>query len=650
MKQSLFYPIPLMLAVTTSAWAETKTSKETLDDVLKLDTIVVTANRDAQPRAETNATVSVFTREDIDRLQPSSVADLLNRVPGVQVTQTGGRGSVTSVFIRGTKTAQSLVLIDGQRVGSASAGGASLQYLSMDQIERVEVLRGSRSAIYGADAIGGVIQIFTRRANGNGINPRLRVAFGNRGTQESALGLSGGTDKTRFSLNAALNETNGIDSTRRSFPSDSDHDGYRNKSFSFTFSHQLTDDIELGFNALDQRGKSEYDNPYGRYDSSTYMTYATTKPYNLFALNSTSAYLNYHINDVWTSRLEVGHAEDKLKSKDKFSTESSIYNTYRDSATWLNTIDLNEKNRVLLGLDYLNDKLHASTDYNRTSRWNRAGFIQYDFKGDLIFTEVGLRHDKNQQFGSKNTWNGSVGFNINSTNQLIFSYAEGFRVPTFNDTYAPLGWGANPNLKPERSKSYEMQWRSQLTDKTYFEASLYHTLIRDAIVYSDIEMQNIDKARINGFEASLQQELSNQLFANVALSMVDPRDAKTGHTLPNQARRTLNVDLDKQLGNFTVGATWSLVSSSYGDTSNKISIPGYGLLGIRSSWQATPELKFDAKIDNLLDRSYYRATYNFKPDPNDWTMPTTPYGYREEGITVLVGLTWTPDFFNKKRP
>ncbi|MFD1260221.1 TonB-dependent receptor plug domain-containing protein [Entomomonas asaccharolytica] len=633
--------VSILLISTSSVFAQETTNKESFADALKLDTIVVTANRDIQPREQTNAAITVFTRTDIDRLQPSSVVDLLNKVPGVQITQSGGKGSTTGVFLRGTKTAQTLVLIDGQRVNTLTNGGASLQYLAIDQIERVEVLRGSRSAIYGADAIGGVIQIFTRRADGDGLNARLRVAAGNRSTWERSLGLSGGNKQTKFSLNTALNETQGIDRTRKSFSSDKDHDAYRNKSLSFTISHQLTDDLELGFNTLNQRGRTEYDNPFGSGWPAT-----GTKPYFDFVTNSSSAYVNFNVNDFWTTRLEAGHAEDKIKGRDKLDKgifASYDYNIYRDSATWLNTFNLDTKNSVLIGLDYLNDKLHSDRNnaYARTSRWNRAGFIQYNYQGDIVFTEIGLRYDKSQQYGSKNTWNASLGFHINPDNQLIFSYAEGFRVPTFNDAYAPSGWGANPNLKPEQSKSYEVQWRSQLAEKTRLEASIYRTTIRDMIVYVSDPITytgmnyNVEKARINGFEATLNQEIAGWNGA-LGVSIIDPRDAKTGKTLQNRARRTLNLDIDRQFGDFAIGASWLAVSSSYGDAANNINIPGYGLLGIRGSWQATPEIKFDAKIDNLLDKSYYRNIYTYN---------SQNYGYREEGITAMLGVTWTPKLF-----
>lgn len=627
----------ILLFVHKNILAE-NSNKETLNDALKLDTIVVTANRDIQPREQTNALVTVFTRKDIDRLQPSSITDLLNRVPGVQITQNGGKGSVTGLFIRGTKAAQNLVLIDGQRIGSASTGAAALQYLAVDQIERIEVLRGSRSAIYGSDAIGGVIQIFTRRGENEGIHPRLRVAMGNHGAWEHSFGLSGGTDKTHFSLNAALDETQGIDRTRKSWSSDKDHDAYRNKSYSFTFSHEFSDTIEVGLNALNQNGKSEYDNPFGRYQN--YYTYPS-KPYIDFTNSSISSYINYHVNDFWTTRLETGHAEDKGRTKDKlYKPANDVYNSFKDTVTWLNSLALNERNTLLVGADYLNDKLHSSTDYDRTSRWNRGNFIQHSYQGELIFTELGYRHDKNQQYGSKETWNGSLGFNINPDNKLIFSYAEGFRVPTFNDLYYPADDFSkpNPNLKPEESTSYEIQWRSQLAEKTYLETSIYRTIIKDMINYQSDPVTfigssyNVDKARINGLEATLHQELWGWQGL-IGLSVIDPRDAKTGHTLQNRARRTINIDLDRQIGNFSLGMSWLAVSSSYGDPGNSISIPGYELLGIRGSWQATPEIKLDAKIDNIFDKSYYRTTYSYQ---------NQIHGYREEGITVMLGITWTP--------
>src|SRR5690554_6932846 len=204
------------------------------EEALKLSDTLITANRDVEQRSDSSAASTVFTRADIERLRPASVPALLTQVPGVQVSNYGGRGALFSLNIRGTSSAQTLVLIDGVRAGSATAGGAALQYLSVDQIERIEVLRGSRSAIHGADAMGGVIQIFTRRSEGEGLRPYARIAGGSDSTWERNLGLSGGNERTRFNLSAGLEETAGIDRTRTSFASDADDDGYRNRSLALS--------------------------------------------------------------------------------------------------------------------------------------------------------------------------------------------------------------------------------------------------------------------------------------------------------------------------------------------------------------------------------------------------------------------------------
>ena len=600
------------------------------EEAIKLSETVITANRTAEERKDSTAAVTVFTRADIDRLQPVNVADLLGRVPGVQIQPSGGRGSTTGVFIRGTKTAQTLVLIDGVRVGSASSGGASLQHLNLEQIERVEVLRGARSAVYGSDAIGGVIQIFTRRSAGEGLQGRVRLAAGNKGVWERSAGVSGGDENTRFNLSASLDEMTGFDRTHNSYSSDADHDAYRNKAISFSLSHVFNEQFSAGVNVLDQRGKTEYDNPFGRFDMNTFTSFAA-QPYDEYAVSSTSVFAELQANEQLTSRLELGHSEDKASSYDKLFAGRDDFDTYRDSVAWLNTFALNTQHTVLAGVDYTKDKLHSTEDYEKDSRWNQAVFIQHSYKGEVFGTQLGLRHDKNQQFGSENTWNAALSLPVGQSNEFVLSYAEGFRAPTFNDLYYPM-YG-NPNLKAEKSKSYELQLRSQLADTIRLEASIYQTKIRDQIQYqANNDLRNVE-ARINGFEASLQHEVFAAQGA-LNLSLLDARDRKTGHQLPRVAKRTLSYDLDKQLGAFGVGGTWRVASKSFNDAKNNQKIAGFGTIDLRGSWQATQDLGLDLRLANIFDKAYTRAMYNY--DGKN-------YGYREDRFTVLLGMTWTPN-------
>ncbi len=601
------------------------------DDALKLPDVLISASRQVESRTATSAANTVFTRTDIDRLQPSGVTDLLARVPGVQVAPTGGRGSLPGIFIRGTKAAQTLVLVDGVRIANATSGDSGLQFLDVDQIERVEVLRGSRSAVYGSDAIGGVIQIFTRRGGAPGLQPRLRLAAGSNQTWQRSLGLSGGDDTTRFNLGASLDETAGIDSTGPSHASDGDHDAYRNRSLNLSLSHTFNERFEAGLNLLDSRGRSEYDNPYGRLDEVTWLSYPQ-QPYTDFSVSSLGSWFDAQLNDTWHSRLELGHSENRDDKRDKLSDQRFIYNTYRDQVTWQNEFALDERNQLMLGGDWYQDRFHGTANFSEDSRWNRAAFAQYRFAGERFSSELGVRHDRNQQYGEQNTWNASLTVPLNPRNDVLVSYSEGFRAPTFNDLY-DVQYG-NPDLRPEHSKSYELQWRSQLASHTRLEASLYRTDLRDAINYDPARRRpgNVDNARINGLELSLMQEWAGWT-SQLGLSMIDPRDRETGHTLQRRARRTLSLDLDRQFERFNVGASWQAVSGSYDDPSNNNRIGGYGLLGLRGGMVLTDEVRLELKLDNLLDKQYSRALYSFDG---------SQYGYREEGRTWLLSLTWTP--------
>ena len=607
------------------------------DAALRLSDTLITANRDVQDRRDASTAASVFTRADIERLRPNSVLDLLTHVPGVQVANYGGRGALYGLYIRGTSSAQSLVLIDGVRVGSATSGMAGLQYLSVEQIERVEVLRGSRSALYGADAMGGVVQIFTRRGQGMGLNPSLRVSAGSHGTFEHSLGLSGGDERTQFSVTAGLEESQGFDRTRTSHPLDADDDAYRNRSVSANVSHRISDTLQVGFNVLDQRGKTETDDPFA--------TAPGSLPYDDFQISSSLLFAEAQLSPAWNSRLELGHSEDKQENRKKGTRASTVNNSYRDSINWLNRIELNEANTLRVGAEYLNDKVRSSNAFAEPSRKNHALYAQHSYQADGFATELGMRHDKNEQFGSANTFNGALTLPLNADNQLILSYAEGFRVPTFADLYWPdEGWyKGNPNIKPEHSKSYELQWRSQLTDTARLETSLYRTDFRDLITYvSDPvtyagTMDNVARARVNGFEATLYHQLLG-FDSALGVAVIDARDRQSGHNLANRAKRTLSWELDRRFGDFSAGATLRAVSGSYANAANDSELSGYGTLDLRAAWQATSELVFDVKWSNVLDKDYSRLQYSYATDGVNYRQ----YGYQEAPAQVLVGLTWTP--------
>lgn len=600
-KFALFFPAMLASAVAAA-------------NSLDLPDTVITASRIAQSTASSPAATSVFTRDDIDRLQPSSVADLLRRVPGASLTTTGGTGSLTTLSLRGASATQMLVLVDGQRISSASAGQPSLEFLDVEQIERIEVIRGPRSAVYGSDAIGGVIQIFTRQGE-PGLSPRFKFGVGNNRTFVRNAGLSGGNHRTTFDLGATLTETAGIDRTRHDTGGDADRDGYRNRAFNLSLNHDFTDALSAGIKLAEQTGNTEYD-LFGN-------------PEDDFALSTIATHVQWKVSEYWTTRLEAGHAEDKRDSLYDLATYT--YNTYRESASWLNSVRLGNRNHLQLGVDWYEDRLRSNSEYVQTERYNNAAFIQHQYQGDAFTTELGWRHDDNEQFGGENTFNAAVIVPITESQQLVASYGEGFRAPTFNDLYTTFG--ANPFLQPEQSKTYEIQWRAE-GENAELQVAGFRTDIDDMILLDPFFVaQNISRARIHGLEASFGYELMGW-DTLMSAAWLDPRERGTGNQLPRRPKRTFSLDADRQLGQFGVGFSVIANSERFNDPDNQQRLPGFGTLELRGNWRATPSLRMDAKISNVLERDYALANYN---------ADGRTYAYQEEGLNARLALIWTPD-------
>lgn len=594
----------------------------------ELPSMLVTSARHAEPRALATAANTLFTRADIERLQARSVPELLRRVPGVQISSAGG---LPSLSMRGTGTAQTLVLVDGQRVASATSGFARLDYLAIDNIDRVEVIRGPRSSLYGADAIGGVIQIFTRSGE-PGLNPEIRVAAGSDQTFQRSLNLAGGTEQTRIHLGASLDERDGFDLTRDNRGADRDNDGQRTQALHLKLDQQFDSDWKAGLSLNDQRGENEYDDAY---------EFAPGTPQDAFRVSSYGGYLDGQLTARWNSRLELGRSFDRNRAVGS-NFNDGLLETTRHSAAWINRLQLSESEQLSIGSDWYEDRLDATTAYQEDSRDNLALFAQHSFEGENFGTELGLRHDNNQQFGSHNSWNAAFSLPIDQSQRWILSYGEGFRAPTFTDLYAPPAWGPNPDLKPETSQTYELQWRADL-DYSQLEVSFYRTDVEEMIAWGGTRMENVSHARINGFEASAASELLGWQ-TSLSLSLIDPRDRDSGRVLQRRAKRSLSLDLDRQFGAFAVGATWQAFSQRFDDSafnanfqSERTTIPGYAVLNLRTSWQATPELRWEAKVDNVLDKEYHQALYQ-----RTFADLSSAYGYREQGRTALLAVTWTP--------
>ncbi|MBA1240745.1 TonB-dependent vitamin B12 receptor [Pseudomonas kunmingensis] len=568
------------------------------EGALLLGQQVITASRTgASPVAI--AASSVITREQIERQQAGSVPELLQRLAGVSVTSNGGRGKSTSVSIRGTSDKHVLVLIDGIRVGSATSGSAALQSIPVEQIERIEIVRGPRSSLYGSEAMGGVIQIFTRRGGDAGVKPYFSAGAGSRSSYSGSAGLSGGQGNGWFNLGVASESTDGINARawRASAPDayEPDADGYRELSAQLRAGYRFANGLELDGSWLQSENHSDFDSPSGR------------DAYSDGSLQAISGRARFSPLAFWDVTLQAGHSED-LDDRFQDGAFYSRFDTRRDSLSWQNDFNFGEAQVLSLGMDYKKDRVDSSDDYAEDSRYNKGYFVQYQAAFGRHGVQAGLRRDKDEFFGSHDT--GSLGYSFDLSNALTLTAAYGtaYRAPTFNDLYYPFdGYNfGNPNLQPEESESYEIGIRGS-HGWGEWSINAYENQIQDLIVWG-ASPENVNVARIRGIETSVATVLAGW-DVNANLTFMDPQDRSKkyhGHLLQRRAKRQFNLDLDRQFGAVGLGASLYAASERFDKANNFEStrMPGYALVDLRSEYRFDEAWRLQVKLSNLFDRDY----------------------------------------------
>ncbi len=571
--------------------------------------IIVTANRTANTVDETIAPVTIITRKDIDRLQAQSVVDVLKSTPGIDIRTSGGMGSSTSIFMRGTNSDHVLVLVDGVPYGSATLGTTPFQYIPVSQIERIEVVRGPQSSLYGSSAIGGIIQIFTNK-EAHGQSFYADTGYGSDDTVEANAGFSYGNETSSFNIGVGYIDTDGYDFLGDPNPAnaDNDDDGFDNTSVSINGRHQFNEQFTLSGSFLLADGENQYDYTNG-------LNLATTKTRTEFKQQVASIVADLKINDIWSSQILVGQSKDESDNYQYpyFGTtiEKSQFDTTKDNFSWKNDFIIRDKDILTVGFDYLDESVDSTTNFDKDSRWTKGVFTQYQYYGEVFEIKGAWRYDDNQQFGSHNTGNIGFGFDLDEYVRVTVNYGTAYKAPTFNDLYYPdVGYfKGNPGLKPEKSESFDFGLSGEYKNVNW-SANFYTTSIRNLIEYQYPTMKNINKANIDGVELSL----GTQLFGwNIQgnISHTNPKNDETGNYLTNRSRDTFRLDLDSQYKNFTYGASVIAASKRYLDANNDNTLAGYGIMNIRSAWALTKNWTIKAKVDNLFDKEYAtnRQTY-----------------------------------------
>ncbi len=602
MKQKKLFAA-LLCAVSSIAYAASDS----------LDEVVVTAARSEQSIGQTLLDTSVISQHDIAASGAADVSALLRNLAGVEVMQTGGIGSQSSLFLRGTNSTHTLVLLDGVRIGSATSGATALDQLMLDQIERIEVVRGNVSSLYGSEAIGGVVQIFTKRGKGE---PKATVGagYGTHATRRAIASFGGEVNDANFHLGVSKFATDGVSAinTALSPSANPDADGYDNTSLSARAGYAFNAAHRVEVSVFRSLGKVQTDNAWGL-PTDLDESEATLSKWSLAAGNQ--------LTEEWKSQLTLAQGEDDLVSRSN-GTQTSAFKTVSDQLAWQNTLNVGEQGVALLGAERVKQKVSSNTAFTADARSTNSLLAGYTADYGVHQVQVNVRQDRYSDFGTANT--GLLGYGLRATEglRITASASSAFKAPTFNDMYYPLSWGyqGNPNLKPERARNLELGAHYR-QDGQHLDGVLFQNRIRDLIVINGswTTMENLDEAIIEGMELVYGIKRDALEIEN-ALTLQSPRNARTGTQLPRRAQTLNTLTVARRFQDGRVGFEWR---SSGARTDGFNSLAAYDVINLSAQWQFAPHLELTARVDNLLDQDYMLA-----------------HGYNTLGRTVWVGLNY----------
>jgi vitamin B12 transporter len=566
--------------------------------------LVVTPSRKVEPLDRSLSSISVITREEIERSVAEDLFELLRLQPGVDIVRTGGAGTQTSVFLRGGNSNHVLVLVDGVRVSSANTGAYAWEQLPLNQVERVEIVRGPRGSVYGSDSIGGVIHVFTRSSP----DPYARVTAGSFGTAEVEAGMGYQGEATRLSVNAGYRRADG-------FSAQNPHG----------FSYNPDDD---GFEAANLGVKGSTESRHGRWE------------YSLLAIDSESEFdqgdsdarqlvssvgFNGQMSANWRYQLQAGYIRDQLFTDFDFFTTDFKSSRYQFS--WQNQLDIGPASQLSFGLDYYREDGKSADTWDE-NRDNAGLFAIWDGRFERLHLQLGGRLDDNSRFGGEFTGQVAAGYDLSEAWQARVSYGSAFRGPNLSEQFSP-GFGGlfagNPGLEPESSASGEigLLWRHATSGR--FTAAWYRTEVDDLIAFNGPLFQaiNINRARLEGIELEYALDRSAWQFEANA-TWQNTQDLDTGADLLRRPERKAALRLDRQLGEHGwLGLEWfySGKRSDFGG----VGLDSYWLLNLRAGWAFQPGWRLELRGENLADEQYEPA-----------------YGFNAAGRAWFLSLAWLP--------
>ncbi|MFC5079264.1 Vitamin B12 transporter BtuB precursor [Vibrio thalassae] len=583
------------LAEASQSSAQTRQANETM---------VVTANRFEQPAGQVLASIDVVTRDDIERTQAKSLTDIVRYLPGVQVSQNGGRGQSTSLFLRGTESAHTLVLLDGVRVNSATAGGFDLSSIPAVIIERVELIRGPRAAVYGADAIGGVLNIITTPEPGESVHKGI-AGVGGDGYYQGAwrsVGQIGDNTQGQVTLNKEHSDGYNI---RQGTSSDKGETyGYDTQDLVARIDHRFSDSFGANASIVYNQGYSQYDQG-SRYRADLDSYQLTTE--------------GYYTSSFWSSKLRfTKYKTDSTNYPESSPASQSSFVTRRNVANWINAVAVSENWTINAGVDLEDENVTGTTVYTKQSRTNNAVFVTSSSRWQAFMLDASARHDDNESYGEHTTWSLALGWQFTQGLRAYVSSGTAFKAPTFNDLYYPNS--GNPDLKPQESKSTEIGIDG-VHDLISWRLSAYQSEIDNMIIYYPPiwTPENVD-ATIKGVEFDAQFQ-TGFISHDVSLGYMDPKDSK-GLQLARRAKETASWRGFYITDNWNASLGMLYQGERYSDPSNLDRLPGYVIWDIAANYNLTPNWLLSGRVENLFDKEYETAT-DYKAQGRVWFLQTS---------------------------
>jgi len=569
-----------------------------VDEESRLERVIVTASRAEEWATRRAASITVIDREQLELQNARDLADVLRFNAGLDIGRNGGPGQTTSVFIRGAESNHVLLLIDGVRINPGTIGVPAIQNIDPDLIERVEIVKGPRSTIYGSDAIGGVINVITRR----GTSPKeVHFSVGGGSFNTTDISAQAGLGDSDLGGNFALShyDTDGF-ATR--VGATDDH-GYDNLSFNVSL-WKTRDNHRFEFDAWRSDGNTEYADFFLNTVDQDYTN------------QSLKARLITELRPYWESAVTLAYISDDIQqNQPSFTGENDFLTTDRVSFDWQNSLVDSQQNRLVLGVygyDESVDVLSFGTPFNENTSVI-AAYGEYGVRGERYDASIAARFTDHDDFGSATTWHTDVGYRVNPQLQLIFAAGTGFRAPDATDRF---GFGGNPELDAEESTTIELGARYRFSDRQMLSVRVFDQNIDNLINYVVTDFvtfagnnQNIDETRTTGLEIG-HSWAGDRLKVETSIVIQDPKDEATDLGLLRRAEEILTANAYYAIGNGTIGVNLLATGKRPDVDANtfaRIESPGYVLGNLSYSHSINDRVTVRASVDNVLDTQYQTA-------------------------------------------